>query len=237
MVRVVQTPWLLEVASIVKHPGQQLDVAATMPAPSGIGDEFVGVTEGTPLRVAGTVDALLDGLITSLQITARVHAQCSRCLEDLSGEQIFNLTAFFPYTFTVSADSSSTSSKSSSLTSASDSLREISSSRTATKRNSPYHDRGKDDTHSRTRGHGQDQEDSQEDELGDVYPLLANGVAIDLEAPLRDMFIDQLDEQPLCNLTCEGLCSTCGERLADLPDHQHEAFDQRFDALRNWKSS
>ena len=36
---------------------------------------------------------------------------------------------------------------------------------------------------------------------------------------------------PLCRPDCPGLCSVCGARLADDPDHQHVEVDPRWAAL------
>ena len=38
--------------------------------------------------------------------------------------------------------------------------------------------------------------------------------------------------QPLCNDDCPGLCTECGARLADDPNHTHDAaIDPRWAAL------
>jgi uncharacterized protein len=39
--------------------------------------------------------------------------------------------------------------------------------------------------------------------------------------------------QPVCQDDCPGLCTECGARLADDPDHRHEAaVDPRWAALQ-----
>lgn len=59
-----------------------------------------------------------------------------------------------------------------------------------------------------------------------------SGDLLDLEPALRDAVVLALPLNPLCREDCEGLCATCGERLADLPDdHQHDAIDPRWTAL------
>jgi uncharacterized protein len=41
---------------------------------------------------------------------------------------------------------------------------------------------------------------------------------------------------PLCDLECEGLCSECGEKWANLPaDHAHDVVDPRWQGLSGWK--
>ena len=40
--------------------------------------------------------------------------------------------------------------------------------------------------------------------------------------------------QPLCQDDCPGLCTECGARLADDPDHRHEEpVDPRWAALQD----
>lgn len=54
----------------------------------------------------------------------------------------------------------------------------------------------------------------------------------DLEPVLRDAVVLALPLQPVCQDDCPGLCSQCGARLADDPDHHHEAVDIRWAALQ-----
>ena len=64
--------------------------------------------------------------------------------------------------------------------------------------------------------------------------LILEGDLIDLEPLVRDELTLQLPLAPLCQPDCPGLCSVCGERLADLePDHNHEIVDARWAALRS----
>jgi uncharacterized protein len=55
---------------------------------------------------------------------------------------------------------------------------------------------------------------------------------VDLEPLLRDAVVLALPFQPLCSDDCPGLCTECGARLADDPDHTHGApVDPRWAAL------
>lgn len=54
---------------------------------------------------------------------------------------------------------------------------------------------------------------------------------IDLETVLRDAVLPSLPFQPVCRQDCPGLCSECGARLEDDPDHHHELLDPRWAAL------
>jgi uncharacterized protein len=58
------------------------------------------------------------------------------------------------------------------------------------------------------------------------------GDLLDLEPLLRDAVVLALPFQPLCEDDCPGLCIECGARLAENPDHTHEApIDPRWAKL------
>ena len=68
-------------------------------------------------------------------------------------------------------------------------------------------------------------------EEGDEVSLLQDDL-LDLEPLLRDAVVLALPFQPLCQDDCPGLCIECGARLADDPDHHHEAaIDPRWAGL------
>ena len=72
--------------------------------------------------------------------------------------------------------------------------------------------------------------DQAADEESDVSRL--EGDLLDLEPALRDAVVLALPFQPLCEEDCPGLCIECGARLADDPDHTHEApIDPRWAGL------
>jgi uncharacterized protein len=68
-----------------------------------------------------------------------------------------------------------------------------------------------------------------DDDKTELHRLEGN--LLDLEPALRDTVVLALPFQPLCRADCPGLCPVCGARLADDPDHRHEASDSRWAAL------
>ena len=69
-------------------------------------------------------------------------------------------------------------------------------------------------------------------DLDDETSLLEDDL-LDLEPLLRDAVVLALPFQPLCRDDCPGLCIECGARLADVPDHAHEApIDPRWAGLQ-----
>ncbi|OON76372.1 YceD family protein [Streptomyces tsukubensis] len=79
------------------------------------------------------------------------------------------------------------------------------------------------------RGRAAEPDDDAED-TDDITPL-EDGM-FDLEPVLRDAVVLSLPMQPVCREDCPGLCSTCGARLADDPEHHHDAVDIRWAALQ-----
>jgi uncharacterized protein len=74
---------------------------------------------------------------------------------------------------------------------------------------------------------GEHASDDEDDEVSTLQ-----GDLLDLEQPLRDAVVLALPFQPLCREDCPGLCPDCGARLADEPDHAHEAaIDPRWARL------
>lgn len=79
------------------------------------------------------------------------------------------------------------------------------------------------------------QHDESDEDLDDEVSKLEDDL-LDLEPLLRDAVVLALPFQPLCQDDCPGLCTECGARLADDPDHAHEAaIDPRWAGLRALK--
>ncbi|WP_300680110.1 YceD family protein [Nocardioides sp.] len=68
------------------------------------------------------------------------------------------------------------------------------------------------------------------DENDDIS--LTDGELVDLEPALRDAVVLDLPLQPLCSEDCLGLCTECGFRLVEDPEHTHDApIDPRWAGL------
>ncbi|WP_217141763.1 DUF177 domain-containing protein [Streptomyces sp. AC627_RSS907] len=76
-------------------------------------------------------------------------------------------------------------------------------------------------------------DDAEEDE----DRLFVEDGLIGLEPVLRDAVVLALPMQPVCQEDCQGLCSECGVRLSDDPDHHHDAVDIRWAALQGLAGS
>ncbi|MEU5977291.1 DUF177 domain-containing protein [Streptomyces sp. NPDC047315] len=84
------------------------------------------------------------------------------------------------------------------------------------------------DADDRSRGRAAEAGDDAE---GEDVVFLKDGL-FDLEPVLRDAVVLALPMQPVCREDCAGLCTQCGARLNDDPDHHHDALDIRWAALQ-----
>lgn len=183
-----ESPWAIQVAQVGRRPGQTQQVDTDMPAPSGIGDEYFGIPEGSEVHFQGRIESLAEGLLLTGTATAGVKGACARCLKNLDQDWPVQFSAYFPYE-EEAEDSAS----------------------------------------------GDVDIDADDDEGEDTYPLFANATIMDLEAPLRDYFVESLPAQPLCKPDCLGLCPECGFDMNDDPTHAHEKHDSRWSALEELK--
>jgi uncharacterized protein len=87
------------------------------------------------------------------------------------------------------------------------------------------------DDRGRVKAEPADDAEEDEDRL-----FLEDGL-FDLEPVLRDAVVLALPMQPVCREDCPGLCVECGVRLADDPDHHHDAVDIRWAALQGLAGS
>jgi len=76
-----------------------------------------------------------------------------------------------------------------------------------------------------------DHDPDEEDEVSMLQDDL-----VDLEPLLREALVLALPFQPVCRDDCPGLCAECGARLADEPDHHHDApIDPRWASLAGYQ--
>lgn len=65
-----------------------------------------------------------------------------------------------------------------------------------------------------------------------------DGDLLDVEPVVRDAVVLALPWTPLCREDCPGLCSTCGQPLAELPPgHSHDQLDPRWAALAAFRET
>lgn len=72
-----------------------------------------------------------------------------------------------------------------------------------------------------------------EDPEGDVYPLEASALELDLHGPIREEMVLTVPSYVFCKEDCRGLCSRCGTNLNEKNCQcSREDADPRWDVLR-----
>ncbi|MFC0265936.1 YceD family protein [Alloscardovia macacae] len=110
MAREHETPWSISISQLSLKAGQTQTIDnEVMPAPSGIGDDLVGIPEGTDVTVSGMLESLSDGILFTGTISAPFDSECARCLEPIHETLTASPVTFFTYESEVGSGSGSKS--------------------------------------------------------------------------------------------------------------------------------
>jgi uncharacterized protein len=166
-----RAPLVLDTRELGRRAGSMRRMLISAPAPERLGLELIAVPAGAPLEIELRLEAVMEGVLVTGEVTVPLVGECGRCLDALDDELTVQFQELFAY-----------------------------------------------DDHLAP-GTG-----------GDDLPRL-DGDLLDIEPALRDAVLLALPLTPLCDPECAGLCGQCGIRLADEPNHSHEAVDARWGAL------
>lgn len=98
MAREHETPWSISISQLSLKAGQTQTIDnEVMPAPSGIGDDLVGIPEGTDVTISGMLESLSDGILFTGTISAPFDSECARCLEPIHETLTVSPVTFFTY--------------------------------------------------------------------------------------------------------------------------------------------
>ncbi|MFD7918629.1 YceD family protein [Streptomyces sp. NPDC059740] len=173
---------MFDTRELGRRPGALKRFSRSAGAPDNLGNEVIGVPEGSPVDLDLRLESVMDGVLVTGTARARVKGECVRCLEPLERELEADFQEMFSYP----------------------------------------------DGDVSVRGDAEQDADAEDEE----DTLFVEDEMIDLESVLRDAVVLSLPMQPVCREDCPGLCSECGARLADDPDHHHDATDIRWAALQ-----
>lgn len=176
-----RSPFVLDTHELGRRPGSMRRVQRTVPAPEDLGTEVIGVPAGDDVELDLRLEAVMEGVLVSGSVRARVVGECVRCLDEVVDDVDVSVQELYVYP-----------------------------------------------------GRAEVADEDGDDEE-DVHEL--DGDLVDVEPALRDALVTALPFQPLCRDDCPGLCSLCGARLADDPQHSHDTIDPRWAALGGLQST
>ena len=69
----------------------------TVPNPSRIGLDLIGIDEGAPLKLDLRMESVSEGVLVTGTVFAPTSGECARCLTPITGEVEIDLTELFAY--------------------------------------------------------------------------------------------------------------------------------------------
>ena len=90
-------PFVFDVRPLGRRPGSMSEFRRSVPAPTGLGLELIGVPEGAPLALELRLESVTEGVLVTGTVTAPLSGQCGRCLDPVSDELTVDVCELFAY--------------------------------------------------------------------------------------------------------------------------------------------
>ena len=91
------SPLTFDISRLPRRPGSLQRVAESVPSPSRIGLDLIGIDEGAPLDLDLRFESVSEGVLVSGTVTAPTSGECARCLAGMNGQVRVHLTELFAY--------------------------------------------------------------------------------------------------------------------------------------------
>ncbi|KUI19532.1 hypothetical protein AU193_12880 [Mycobacterium sp. GA-1285] len=95
--RASQSPLMINISRLGRRPGSMMAVSETVPSPSRIGLDLIGIAEGAPMALDLRVESVSEGVLVSGTVSAPTSGDCARCLTPVTGDVEIDLTELFAY--------------------------------------------------------------------------------------------------------------------------------------------
>lgn len=95
--RAARSPLVLDIARLGRRPGSMMTFKETVPNPSRMGLDLIGIAEGAPLTMDLQVQAVSEGVLVTGTVAAPTTGECARCLTPVTGEVEIELTELYAY--------------------------------------------------------------------------------------------------------------------------------------------
>ena len=88
---------MLDTRELGRRPGTEREVSVTAPAPADLGIEVLRVPEGEPVEFDLRLEAVVEGVLVTGSVSARLEGECARCLDDVRSIVRADLTELYVY--------------------------------------------------------------------------------------------------------------------------------------------
>ena len=92
-----QSPYLVNVRTLIGKPGTMRELELEIVAPERIGEGLLAVPQGAEIHVALRLESLHDGILATANVIAPVTGECGRCLTPLDDDLRVEFAELFAY--------------------------------------------------------------------------------------------------------------------------------------------
>ncbi len=91
------SPMTVDITRLGRRPGAMVTLRETIPSPSRIGLDMIGIDPGAPLELDLRIQSVSEGVLVTGTVTAPTVGECARCLTPVNGRVQVDLTELFAY--------------------------------------------------------------------------------------------------------------------------------------------
>ncbi|MGH3343502.1 MAG: YceD family protein [Carbonactinosporaceae bacterium] len=92
-----RAPLVIDTRELARRPGAMRVLSRTVPAPSDLGIDMLGVPEGADLELECRLESVMEGVLVSGTAQAPLAGECVRCLERLESDLDVEFQELFVY--------------------------------------------------------------------------------------------------------------------------------------------
>src|SRR4029079_13210828 len=102
--RASRSPLVINISRLGRRPGSMMTLSETVPSPSRIGLDLIGIDEGAPRKLDLRIESRSGGVVVSGAVSAPTSGECARCLTPITGDVEIDLTELFAYPDSATAE-------------------------------------------------------------------------------------------------------------------------------------
>jgi uncharacterized protein len=92
-----RSPFVFDVRELGRRAGSMREYRRSVPAPTGLSVDIIGVPEGAPLAVDIRLESVTEGVLATATVTGTLVGECGRCLDPISDEFSVEFRELYAY--------------------------------------------------------------------------------------------------------------------------------------------
>ncbi|MGZ8803595.1 MAG: YceD family protein, partial [Mycobacterium sp.] len=76
-----RSPLVIDVGRLGRRPGSMMVLETTVPSPSRMGLDLIGVDKGAPLELDLRLESVSEGVLVTGTVWAPTSGECAKCLQ------------------------------------------------------------------------------------------------------------------------------------------------------------